>query len=160
MVLMRWAMVRTVQCLNSRRMVFWIRESVAASTLAVASSATSTRGWRSNARPTHSSWRWPTLKFSPAVAQGQDIDVTVSSSKLHAKHIHLFQVKKWRGRQAGWLAGRQAGRQAGRGLTILRNTRRQSLGQPRHHLLERHVAQRFPELSISVAAVGVQVAAN
>ncbi len=33
MVLMRCAMVSTVQSLNSRRMVFWISESVSLSTL-------------------------------------------------------------------------------------------------------------------------------
>ena len=46
MVLMRCAMVSTVQCLNSRRIVRWMSESVSESTLAVASSATSTRGCR------------------------------------------------------------------------------------------------------------------
>ena len=44
MVLMRCAMVSTVQCLNSRRMVRWMRASVTLSLAEVASSATSTRG--------------------------------------------------------------------------------------------------------------------
>lgn len=61
----RWAMVQTVQSLNSVRMIFWIRLSVAVSTEAVASSSTSMRACFSNARPNATSWRCPTLQLSP-----------------------------------------------------------------------------------------------
>ena len=61
MVLSRWAMVSTVQSVNSARMVAWIRSSVSRSTAAVASSSTSSLVFRSRARPRQINCRWPTL---------------------------------------------------------------------------------------------------
>ena len=68
MVCRRWAMVSTVAAWNSLRIVACTAASVALSIDAVASSRTSTLGWRSKARPMHRSWRCPTLKFSPPSA--------------------------------------------------------------------------------------------
>lgn len=61
----RCAMVHTVQSLNSFRITFWIRLSVAVSTDAVASSSTSILDCLSRARPRATSCRCPTLQLSP-----------------------------------------------------------------------------------------------
>lgn len=61
----RCAMVQTVQSLNSLRIIFWIRLSVAVSTDAVASSSTSILDCCSRARPRATSCRCPTLQLSP-----------------------------------------------------------------------------------------------
>jgi len=61
MVLIRCAMVSTVQSANWVRIVDWIRPSVSGSTDAVASSRISTLVLRSKARARHISCFWPTL---------------------------------------------------------------------------------------------------
>lgn len=63
------AALPTLKCV---RMARWMRPSVSGSTLAVASSATSSRGLRSSARATHTSCRCPTLKLPPPSATGAD----------------------------------------------------------------------------------------
>mmetsp|Transcript_1424 Transcript_1424/g.4901 ORF Transcript_1424/g.4901 Transcript_1424/m.4901 type:complete len:257 (+) Transcript_1424:124-894(+) len=65
MVCRRWATMSSVASLNSLRIVDWMSASVSMSTLAVASSSTSSFvRWRM-ARARHSSWRWPTLQLLP-----------------------------------------------------------------------------------------------
>ena len=61
----RCAMVQTVHSLNSLRIIFCIRLSVAVSTDAVASSSTSILDCCSRARPRATSCRCPTLQLSP-----------------------------------------------------------------------------------------------
>jgi len=61
MVLMRWAIVSTVQSANSRRIVFCINSSVSMSTAAVASSRTRILVLRSSVRARQISCFWPTL---------------------------------------------------------------------------------------------------
>ena len=61
----RCAIVQTVQFLNSVRMIFCMRLSVAVSTDAVASSSTSILACLSKARPRETSCRCPTLQLSP-----------------------------------------------------------------------------------------------
>lgn len=60
-----WAMVRTVQLLNSWRIVTCMIPSVAESTEAVASSRTRTLLLFNRALPRQNSCLWPTLQFSP-----------------------------------------------------------------------------------------------
>jgi hypothetical protein len=59
------AIVMTVVSLNCRLSVLWIKPSVAVSTEAVASSRTRTLLRFRITLPRHTSWRWPTLQFSP-----------------------------------------------------------------------------------------------
>ena len=61
MVLSRCAIVKTVECWNSRRIVSCIRASVARSTAAVASSSTSTLERRRRALAKHNSCLCPML---------------------------------------------------------------------------------------------------
>lgn len=60
-----WAMVTTVQSLNSWRMIFWRTPSVAESTEAVASSRTRMLLLFNKALPRQKSCLCPTLQFSP-----------------------------------------------------------------------------------------------
>jgi hypothetical protein len=60
-----WAMVKTVQSLNSVLMVLWIKSSVSKSTAAVASSKTSTFVFLNNALLRQINCLCPTDRFSP-----------------------------------------------------------------------------------------------
>lgn len=60
-----WAIVNTVQSLNSSRIVLWMRSSVSRSTAAVASSKMRTLVFLSRARAKQMSCLCPTLKLSP-----------------------------------------------------------------------------------------------
>lgn len=62
MVFRRWAIVKTVQSLNSDLIVDWMRSSVSRSTAAVASSKTRIFVFRSKALARQSNCLWPTLK--------------------------------------------------------------------------------------------------
>ena len=64
-VFSRWAIVMTVQSLNSERIVFWIRSSVSISIAAVASSKIRIFVFRSKALDKQISCRWPTEKLEP-----------------------------------------------------------------------------------------------
>lgn len=64
-VFKRCAIVNIVQSANASLIVPWTKESVSLSIAAVASSNIMMRECRSNALAMHSSWRSPTLKFSP-----------------------------------------------------------------------------------------------
>lgn len=86
---MRCAMVHTVQSLNSVRIIFWIRLSVAVSTEAVASSSTSIFDCFSSARPRETSCRCPTLQLSPfSRTAGYRIGVKITN--CDSKHFYSF----------------------------------------------------------------------
>lgn len=89
----RCAMVQTVQSLNSFRIIFWIRLSVAVSTEAVASSSTSIFDCCSRARPRATSCRCPTLQLSP-FSRTAGFKIFVKMATLIPNTI-LFLFKGW-----------------------------------------------------------------
>lgn len=99
----RCAMVSTVQSLNSVRIIFWMRLSVAVSTDAVASSSTSIFDCFSRARPRETSCRCPTLQLSPfSITAGSKIRVRMPTYDSNfpfkgcgRKHVVYFAKKLW-----------------------------------------------------------------
>lgn len=89
-------MVSTVACLNSVRIMAWMRASLSGSTLAVASSIRMILELRSSARAMHSSCRWPRLTFLPPCTSALQHRVTAASTKPAANEqggdTHLLDV--------------------------------------------------------------------
>mmetsp|Transcript_3292 Transcript_3292/g.10314 ORF Transcript_3292/g.10314 Transcript_3292/m.10314 type:complete len:293 (+) Transcript_3292:286-1164(+) len=93
----RCAMVSTVLSLKHSRSMRWIMASVSRSTLAVASSATSTRGLRSSARAMQISCRSPTLRLAPpsstawlswpVISRTLSASCTLSSASQHCSSV-------------------------------------------------------------------------
>ena len=80
----RWAMVSTVQSRNFSLICSWMSASVRGSTLAVASSRTSTLFLLRTARARHRSCRCPTDRLEPEKIQMREIKNEIIYNLLHS----------------------------------------------------------------------------